>query len=148
MSQRTINSHLLVIIQLSAIALICYPPGWSNHGPKPALLIVVLGIALGLYVLWHNRPGNFSIYPEIKSDARLITSGPYRYIRHPMYLALLLIMTGIAIYNGHMLNFVALPVLIIVLILKIRREEQLLPTIFSDYAAYQARTWRLLPGLY
>jgi len=76
-------SHGLIILQLVGVAVSCFPVGLRNAGPKTALVLIAMGIGLGVYTLSHNRIGNFSIYPEIKVDAKFITTGPYRWIRHP-----------------------------------------------------------------
>jgi protein-S-isoprenylcysteine O-methyltransferase Ste14 len=95
-----------------------------------------------------NKIGNFSIYPEPTDGARLIVNGPYRYIRHPMYAALSLMMLGIALYNGHGLNALAWALLLSALVGKILREEQFLPSVFPQHAAYAKRTAWLIPRLW
>ncbi|MCB1806484.1 MAG: isoprenylcysteine carboxylmethyltransferase family protein [Candidatus Competibacteraceae bacterium] len=141
-------SHLLVLCQFCGLVLACWPVGLLNRGSPWMLLLCAGGTVLGLYTLWHNPVGNFSVYPEIKPQARLITSGPYRYIRHPMYSALMLMLLGIALYNGHWLNALGLGLVVVAVFNKARIEERLLPALFPDYAAYSARTKRFVPGLY
>ena len=51
---------------------------------------------LGLWTLWVNRPGNFNIRPEPHPDGHLVQEGPYRWVRHPMYGAVLLLAAGAA----------------------------------------------------
>jgi hypothetical protein len=75
-----------------------------NRGLALALALCALGAASGLYALAHNRLGILGIYPELPPDAELITSGPYRWVRHPMYTSLMLMMFGIALYNLHIIN--------------------------------------------
>ena len=143
-----IYSHALVACQFSGIVLACWPVGLLNRGSPWALVLCAIGTALGLYTLWHNPVGNFSVYPEVKPKARLITSGPYRYIRHPMYSALMLMMPGIALYNGHWLNSVGLLLVVLAVINKARLEEQLLPALFPQYADYATHTKRFVPWVY
>ena len=80
-------SHLLVVSQLTGVFLSIFPAGWQNYGHPFWLLLCAAGAVTGLFTLYHNKIGNFSVYPEIKPRARLITSGPYRQVRHPMYTA-------------------------------------------------------------
>jgi len=103
---------------------------------------------LGLLTLCYNKIGNFSVYPEIKPHATLITSGPYRYIRHPMYTSLMIMMLGIAFYNHHWLNLVGLVLIFIAVVFKAIKEEQLLLTTFADYAKYQKQTYKFLPYIH
>ena len=141
-------SHLLVVLQALLLALSCYPVGLHNAGSVWFLLLCLAGAVLGITVLWHNKLGNFSVYPEVKEGAELITSGPYRYVRHPMYDALIVMMIGIAGYNGHWLNYAAAAGITLVVMAKAVIEERLLQQVFPGYLAYQARTHRFIPYLY
>ena len=109
------------------------------------LLLCVAGALLGVIVLFYNRPGNFSIYPEICEGATLITEGPYRWTRHPMYTALIIMMIGVSGYNGRWINQVAALTLIAIVVTKALREEQLLPRIFPEYPDYANTTKRFIP---
>ena len=55
-----------------------------------ALVPLALSALLGVWTLAWNRPGNFNIRPEPKAGGQLVTGGPYRLMRHPMYTAVLL----------------------------------------------------------
>jgi protein-S-isoprenylcysteine O-methyltransferase Ste14 len=97
-----------------------------------------------IYVLgWLRR--SFSLLPEAR---RLVMRGPYRRIRHPLYLA------GEVISLGSMLNFEQPLAVLIALVsfafqlLRMHYEEQILARTFPEYTDYMARTWRLVPGLY
>ena len=141
------SSHLLVTLQFACIALGLIPFGNSPASPG-WLALSVIGIAVGLYTLLHNRFGNFGIYPEPLDNAQLITSGPYRWVRHPMYLSLLLFMLGAALYNNGLINQLSLLGLVIALIGKMNKEEAYLRQQFDAYADYCSRSKRLIPYLY
>ncbi len=130
----------MVLLQFAGIVLACYPVGWVNAGWWVGLLPVVGGTGLGLVTLFHNRIGNFNVYPELREQALLITSGPYRWMRHPMYVALVIMMAGIALYNGHWINAVGVAAVVLAVVLKARREEVYLRQRFPEYAAYAERT--------
>lgn len=139
------SSHLLVALQVIFLVLCCFPVGWYNAGSYWFLVFCAAGSVLGIWVLYYNRPKNFGVYPEVKIGAELITDGPYSYIRHPMYTALIMMMIGVAGYNGHWINYLAAIGIIAVVVIKAFREERLLPQVFPEYEAYRARTTRFVP---
>jgi protein-S-isoprenylcysteine O-methyltransferase Ste14 len=131
---------------LIAVILACGALPLQSAGPAAAL---AAGIALGLWTLLHNRPGNFNIRPVPKDTAVLITGGPYHWVRHPMYVALLLVMAAVAGAAPHMLaGWLALLALAAVLAAKAALEERLLRQAYPGYAEYATRTHRFIPGVY
>jgi protein-S-isoprenylcysteine O-methyltransferase Ste14 len=85
--------------------------------------------------VWHLRR-SFSVEPEARA---LVTTGPYRFARHPIYAVYLLVNAGILL--GHLtVPFAAvLAVWIGLMVLRIRYEEAVLTNAFPDYRAYRAR---------
>lgn len=142
-----LSSHLLVILQFLFIALVIYPFNIDNNSTA-WLVLSLLGGIIGIYTLLHNRLGNFSVYPEPINGAKLITSGPYRWVRHPMYLSLLLFVLGIALYNGSLWNLLGVVLLLAVLMGKMFKEETHLKQQFTDYQSYCKSSKRLLPYIY
>lgn len=137
-------SFLLVGLQIAALAAMLWPWGAARFHPV-AWPVVAVATALGAWTLAHNRPGNFSVLPEPRARARLITTGPYARMRHPMYTAVIAGALALAIGWNTFAHWVALAVLVVVLNAKARREERLLARRFPEYAAYAARTPRFLP---
>ena len=83
-------------------------------------------------------------------DQKLITTGPYRIIRHPGYLSSICIWvgTGLALQNIVMIIVFSL-LFVSVYIHRISSEEKMLATEFGeDYIKYQSESWRLLPYIY
>lgn len=148
MRNKSTVSHILVSLQVSAIVIVAWPFVTQPAGRLQWLAISALGLIVGLYTLAHNKLGNFGIYPEPIPDACLVTTGPYRWIRHPMYASLLLFMLGIALYRHAWPNYLGLALLGIAVFGKMHREETHLHTRFEDYSAYVKRTHRLFPGIY
>ncbi|MDN4547634.1 isoprenylcysteine carboxylmethyltransferase family protein [Pseudomonas sp. C32] len=111
-------------------------------------LLYIIGGALRLWPVFvlGNR---FSGLVAIQPGHRLVTDGIYRNLRNPSYLGMLILGVGwaLAFRSGGGLLLVALTV--IPLIARINAEEALLKAQFgSEYEAYCARSWRLVPGLY
>jgi protein-S-isoprenylcysteine O-methyltransferase Ste14 len=104
----------------------------------------LLGTAASIYVLfWLGR--SFSILPQARG---LVTNGPYRSIRHPLYLAEFVIIASKAFELAPPWAVVALMVAIGSQIARIHYEEEVLSEAFPDYKAYARRTARLIPGVY
>jgi protein-S-isoprenylcysteine O-methyltransferase Ste14 len=146
--RKSLLSHLLVGLQFTAIAIVAWPFETTPAERLIWLWISAAGLLIGVYTLTHNRLGNFDIYPEPLPDACLVTSGPYRWVRHPMYTSLLLMMIGIALYYHAWPNYLGLALLGLAIYGKIHREERHLHSRFEDYSDYVKRTHRLIPRLY
>ena len=138
---------LLVAAQFALIAWLIWP-FTPQHWSPLALALVGASIALGAWTLVHNRPGNFNIRPQPKASARLVTSGPYRFVRHPMYSALLLFAAAECVAYSDAWKILAWLALATVLLAKAVLEERGLRQQFADYAAYAARVRRFIPGLF
>ncbi len=141
------TSSLLVALQLALMAAIAVP--WEGRGIGVAATVVVAaGGAIGSWALAANRPGNFNIRPEPKPDGRLVTTGPYRWVRHPMYAALLVAGGGLAAGYASPWRWAALAALAAVLAAKAKREERGMAATHPAYAAYAARTRRIVPWVW
>jgi protein-S-isoprenylcysteine O-methyltransferase Ste14 len=143
-------SSLLVILQFALIALLIATTRALATPLTNALAfaLVLGGTFVGVAALAANRPGNFNIRPELKDSARLVTDGIYAHVRHPMYLAVLLVMAAAIAADPRPWRVGAWLLLLAVLVLKLRREEAYLLARFPDYADYMRRSARLLPRAY
>jgi len=143
-------SWLLVAAQFGLIVLLVAgtEPRATPLANAFAFALVIAGTFVGMAAIASNRPGNFSVLPEVKASARLVTAGIYAHIRHPMYAALLLLMLAALAADPRPWRIGAWAALVAVLIAKAAREEAFLRQRFADYAGYQARTKRLIPGVY
>jgi protein-S-isoprenylcysteine O-methyltransferase Ste14 len=137
----------LVWIASSAFSFAEYP---LRTGP---LVAGVMCFVIGLWLFHRSHADlgtNWSITLEVREQHRLITQGLYRRIRHPMYSALVLYSVGQALVIP---NWVAGPSNLIafaaLFALRVRAEERMMVEQFGDeYAAYTARTKRLVPGVW
>lgn len=139
------SHHALVLLQLTGVAMAIVPPLTRDQSGLHWLVAAAAGMALGVITLIHNHIGNFSIYPRPRDGARLITTGPYRCVRHPMYGALVIMMIGIAGYNGGARPWLGAVLVTAVVVTKALVEERLLISHFPGYPEYARRTWRFIP---
>lgn len=141
------RSYLLVGVQFACLAAIVFSGPLIPRNPLWTLLSL-LGVLLGVWAVLAVGPAEVSVLPEVRSGARLVTRGPYRVVRHPMYSALLLFSLGLVLGAPNVWRWLLWIVLLGDLLLKLRYEEQLLARRFADYPAYQKRTWRLVPFVF
>lgn len=109
-----------------------------------AAVLTALGV---LFAIWARvRLGrNWSSVPAVKEGHELVTDGPYRYVRHPIYTGILLAALGYAL-TGTLFGFLILIIACILFFRRIGKEERIMLELFPDaYPAYQARTKRLIP---
>lgn len=103
-----------------------------------------------LLFTWAHRSldRNWTPRVELRPGHSLVTDGPYRWIRHPMYLSFMLISLGELLLSANwFVGLVFVPSLLI-FALRVKREEELLSTEFGDsYRRYQLSTGRLLPKI-
>ncbi len=100
-----------------------------------------IGAILSVY--WLGR--SFSIFPQARG---LVTQGPYRLIRHPLYLAELCVVLGRVWELNQPWPFIVMITAIAIQISRMHYEEQILSEEFPSYMEYASRTARLVPGLY
>lgn len=104
---------------------------------------------LGLFVtIWARRTlaGNWSSDVTFKQGHELVTTGPYRFVRHPIYTGLLVMCLGTAVEFSSVRFWLALPVWFIGFWIKLKQEERLMLRHFPDeYTAYQKQAKALVP---
>ena len=132
-----IYSKVLVALQFSIILLLLLiNDSIFNH--LISLFISTTGFLFGLYTLYFNRIGNFNITPEIKENSKLIKNGAYKYIRHPMYFSVFLMMAGVVLTEINVINISCYMALVVVLYLKASKEEKLWSDKLDEYKQYNA----------
>jgi len=117
------------------------------------LVAGVTCLAIGLWLFYRSHADlgtNWSLTLELRQEHRLITHGVYRTIRHPMYSALLLYSIGQAlVIPNWVAGFSNVTAFAVLFMLRVRAEEKMMAEQFGDeYAAYSARTKRLVPGVW
>jgi protein-S-isoprenylcysteine O-methyltransferase Ste14 len=141
-----INSKFLVLVQFISIGVILYPKKTVTLMPFWWILLLIATVTV-LWIFTHNKIGNFNIVPEIKDEAKLIVTGPYKFVRHPMYSSLILFMLGVVLWHFNWINLLALTIMSIAVILKAFKEEKLWHVNDATYEAYKKRTTMIIPFL-
>lgn len=139
-----IYSKVLVFLQFVIILLLLLIND-SFFNNSTSLFIFTLGLLFGIYTLYFNRIGNFNISPEIKENSKLIKNGAYKYIRHPMYSSVFLMMSGVILTKINVINILCFIALIIILYLKASKEEKLWSEKFEEYKQYKKHTKMFIP---
>lgn len=120
-------------------------PGWLRW------LGVALGVAAGPAAWWvlRNLGRNVSETVLTKSDHALVTSGPYRWVRHPLYTTGEMLLAGVGLMAGNWFILLLTAVAIVsIRFVVVPAEEAALVARFGDaYRGYMTRTGRLLPSL-
>ncbi|HTB97757.1 MAG TPA: isoprenylcysteine carboxylmethyltransferase family protein [Terracidiphilus sp.] len=150
----------LVLIWIMIVASLSVAPYYADTHPPTmfggADWLRYVGLACmicGLAIRWtavFSLGKSFSANVAILSRQQLKTGGLYRFVRHPSYFGLLLVILAIGIHTH---NWIAFAICVVppflALSYRIHVEEAALKTAFGDeYAAYSRRTRRLIPGIY
>lgn len=109
-----------------------------------AIAFTILG-TLGAIAVLASLGRGFSILPEAR---QFTSSGPYRLIRHPLYLTEIVATVGIAMHYAQPWATLIALACVALQFERMRHEEAVMRAAFPDYARYAAHTARLLPGLY
>jgi protein-S-isoprenylcysteine O-methyltransferase Ste14 len=116
-----------------------------------ALGAIVLASALWVFRISHKELGrNWSITLQIREQHKLVSTGPYALIRHPMYTSFLLIAVGQALLlSNWVVGLAGLLGFAVLFCLRVNKEERMMLENFGqEYRAYMERTKRIIPYLY
>jgi len=111
---------------------------------------VAICVSAGVLTTWtfHRLGRNLTDTVVTRRDHTLVTHGPYRWIRHPFYASAALLALGISLIAASGFLLAAGAVVLTLLVLRTRKEEELLVARFGDgYREYMTRTGRFLPRL-
>ncbi len=139
---------LFVLGQFAGIAAIAFTGSWLAKHPF-LLLLETVGIALGIWAIFAMRKSQLRVVPEVGKNASLITSGPYQWLIHPMYTAVLLTTLALVLDSFTWFRCIVWIALLVTLIFKLRYEEQQLHQKFGDFfLEFVAQRHRLIPFIY
>lgn len=143
---------VMLLTNLAAIAALRFFRGATFATHLTSWVGLVL-MAIGLLLRWWSVASlgrSFTVDVAVVAHQQVIDSGPYRWIRHPSYTGMLLIVTGIAVCFGNVVSMLVILIPIVGLALRrIRVEEEALTSALGDaYRRYMERTKRLIPAIY
>ena len=124
--------------------------GWSQVPVWLVLLADLVVVAgYGLYILVLQTNSYASRVIEVEQGQKVISTGPYALVRHPMYLAMILLMSATPLALGSFWAFLPSLGLIPLLAIRAKDEEKLLMKELTGYREYTQKTrYRLFPGLW
>jgi protein-S-isoprenylcysteine O-methyltransferase Ste14 len=141
--RRDWRAVLATAVAIDALGLSASQPVTRPDAAPVALALMLAGTLLAFWSAW-TLGRSFSLLPQART---LVTHGPYRFVRHPIYLGGLLITLG-EVWLRWSPAVVLLNVLFVAAqVVRLRYEEELLARAFPEYAAYRARTSCILPGI-
>ena len=153
--KRTAQQVIMLFTSLAFIGLLVIPGldrrfGWSEMSP----VIVILGealVVLGFYFIFRVYRENTytSATIEVAVDQKVIQTGPYAMVRHPMYASALLYLVGTPLALGSYWGLLPFVAVIPFLIWRLIDEEKMLVQELAGYKEYRQRVrYRLVPGLW
>ena len=139
-----------VFIALLVVSALDYRFGWSEVPVWVSLLgnaLVALGLMVDLRVFRENSYGGSTI--EMTEGQRVITTGPYALVRHPMYVGVLIMALGVPLALGSWWGLLTLVPLVGIVVWRLLDEEVLLGQQLAGYEDYRRRTrHRLIPHVW
>ncbi|MGJ0506570.1 MAG: methyltransferase family protein [Methylocystis sp.] len=151
---KVILSLFFVLYLASFIVMGLDATRWrASHMPVWAEAAGAVSILASYAIIWRVLAENFFAAPVVKIQEergqRIVTTGPYAVVRHPMYRAAIFFLLGTPLLLGSFYGLAFVPPLVILLALRAIFEERTLADRFPEYAAYAERTkYRFAPGVW
>ena len=153
--KQTAQKIIMSIVSVGFLALLVVPAldhrfGWS-HMPASAVLAGNALMSIGwLAIFFVFRENSFSSATvEIAEDQKVVSTGPYAWVRHPMYAGAVLMLLGMPVALGSWWGVVVLLAMLPAFVWRIFDEEKLLTENLPGYAEYRQRVrFRLTPGVW
>lgn len=113
----------------------------------PVVIIQILAVALMVWarITFGSRSFHYAANP---TQGGLVTSGPYKFVRHPIYAAIALFVLAGVTANTHWMNILLLAVIVLGIGLRIYCEERLIRQEYPEYDEYAKRTRRIIPFVF
>lgn len=150
------KKFMLTFFAVTLIWLVAIGLDRRAQASEVPLVLQALGFAMYLlstaFIMWLFRENSFAA-PVVKVQAerhhRVISSGPYAFVRHPMYSGIMLFFAGVPLLLGSWWGAAIAPVFAVLFAIRARIEERALVEGLPDHTDYAARVrYRLVPGLW
>lgn len=162
-AKRNRQATLGIVLQMCAYFLVWFQPPRRPFLPPVAFLSGIPGILFSVFTVglaagsgWllesavRTLGKQWALRARLIEDHKLITAGPYAYVRNPIYTGMLgmLIATGLGTEHW-VATIVAIPIFVVGMVIRVRSEEKLLREAFGEeFEEYARRVPAVLPGIY
>lgn len=136
-----------IMTAILALSLAFHAPRATLHNVLPGLLFMAIGAAAGIAGA-RSLGSNLTPFPKPVPDARLVRTGVYSLIRHPLYTSVTLLSAGWALLWQSAPALAAAAALALFFDIKARREERWLRGKFTEYEDYAKQTRKFIPWIY
>lgn len=148
-----ILSRLCALAGITGVMLFLINPEWMSWAsiPLPMLLRwkgVLIGILAGVLWIWTFRHLDRNLTDTVvtRKQHTLVTSGPYRFVRHPFYVSFALLVIANSLVTANWFIFLASGSAFFLIVLRTKKEEANLESRFGDeYRRYAERVGRFFP---
>jgi len=124
-------------------------PGMPEAALYGGVLAFAAAIVLMGWVMAVNPFAEPTVRIQTEREHRVIRAGPYRFVRHPMYVGAILMHVAVALILGSYWALAAVGVIAVLLVLRTALEDRTLQRELSGYREFAAQTrWRLVPGIW
>jgi protein-S-isoprenylcysteine O-methyltransferase Ste14 len=147
-SQRIIQGFAMAaFISIFLVSVLDHRFGWSTVPAYVSVLgdiLVVLGFLFVFLVFKENTFASGTI--EVGAEQRVVATGPYALVRHPMYIGALVMLIGVPLALGSLWGMLAIVPMTVVLVARLLDEEEFLAKNLAGYSEYENKVrYRLLP---
>ena len=151
---KTINIiyAVLLVVLLSIAGLDAGRYGWSRM-PLVLQVLGIMGLVAAGWIIWRTMAENayLSRWARIQADReqKVIDCGPYRYVRHPMYASIMLLMVCVALELGSWWALIPGVCIGVLFVIRTDLEDRMLHEELEGYCAYASQVrFRLIPGVW
>jgi protein-S-isoprenylcysteine O-methyltransferase Ste14 len=150
------KKFMLAFVVTALIWFVAMGLDYRTHASNVPPALQVLGFAMyllsTLFIMWVFRENSFAA-PVVKVQSgrshRVISTGPYAFVRHPMYSGIMLFFVGVPLLLGSWWGAAIAPLFFVLFAVRTRIEERALIEGLPGYADYAARVrYRLVPGVW
>jgi protein-S-isoprenylcysteine O-methyltransferase Ste14 len=145
----------LTLVNVALVMLVLPIPGLTRRFLPDSIALIIAGLAIQaafiLLAVWARRHlgSNWSGEVRIATGHQLVRTGPYRWVRHPIYTAVLGMYCGTLLVSGQIHAPIALTIVLLAYSRKISMEEKALRDAFgAEHEIYRQETWAWIPGVY